>query len=132
MKQICIIAKQEFGLVLNITEALEREKINIEDIRVDAYDHTGTAVIILHVQDYDLTLKVLWDLGLQAFSEDVILLMLDDRPGSLGAIARRFSDANIGIRSIRFISRTDKKAFVAVSVERTEEALALVSDVLVA
>ena len=132
MQQITILAEQEMGLVADITEALEKENINIQEMHADAYDYNGTAVIIINVRDYDLTLKILWDLGLQAFSEDVILLMLEDKPGSLGEIARRFADANIGIRSIRSVSRTDEKVFVAVSVERTEEALSLISDVFVA
>jgi hypothetical protein len=63
-------------------------------------------------------------------TEDAILVRLKNQPGALAHIARRFTDAGIGLRSVRFIQRDDDFALVAISTDRTEAALALVADVL--
>ena len=130
MKQITIVAQKRLGLLTQITEALANQQINIENI--DAETFTDNAVIILSTNKYDEALQVIHQLpDMQAVSEDAILIHLENEPGALAKIARRFTDAGIGIRSMRFIQRDEKTALVAVSTERTEEALKLVEDVLV-
>lgn len=129
MKQITIVAKEQLGLMTKVSEALAKADINIETIQADTYGNS--AVIILTVDRYDEALQVIHDQGMDAVSEDAILLRLKDEPGALAKIARRFTDAGIGIRSIRFIKRDQEFAFVAVSTERTRQALALIEDVLV-
>lgn len=130
MKQITIVGPKRLGLITSITEALAEKNINIESI--DAETLADNAVIIVSVDRYDEALQVLSQIAdTQAVTEDAILIHLDDEPGALARIARRFTDAGIGIRSMRFIQRNENSALVAVSTERTEEALRLVEDVRV-
>ncbi len=130
MKQITIVGKKRLGLLAAITEALAENNINIENI--DAEILADNAVIIASVDRYDEALQVLSQMpDTQAVTEDAILIHLDDEPGALAKIARRFTDAGIGIRSMRFIQRNEQGGLVAVSTERTQEALKLVEDVLV-
>lgn len=67
---------------------------------------------------------------LKAFSEEVILIKLQDHPGALAKIARRFKDADINMRSIRIVQRSQGECVVAISVERSVEALNLLQDVI--
>lgn len=130
MKQIIIVTEQRIGVMTEVSEALAAAGINIETIQAETHDNS--AVIILTVDQYDKALQVIRNHGMDAVSEDAILLRLKDEPGALAKIARRFSDAGIGIRSIRFIKRDQQFALVAVSTGRTKQALSLVEDVLVA
>lgn len=130
MKQITLIAKPSPGLLADISAALAAENINIETLDAESVNEQG--VLILTVDQYDQALKVISQLeDVQAVSEDAILIALPDAPGSLAKIAKRFKDAQIGIRSIRIISREQGRSIVAISTERSADALQLVEDVLI-
>lgn len=129
MKQITVIAEDRPGVAADITGALGTANVNIDTFNAEAF---GSVMVgILTVDKYDDALRALAAAGFQAFSEDAIVVQLDDKPGELARITRRFKDANINLRSIRYIRRSGNKAFVAIGAERTADAVALVKDVLV-
>ncbi len=128
MKEIHIVGTQRAGLFTDVTEALARADINIESINVEQVG--GSTVIVLNVDQYDRALLCLREFQeIQIVTEDAILVKLKNQPGALAQIARRFTDAGISLRSVRFIQRDDDFALVAISTDRTEAALALVTDV---
>ncbi|MDH5300989.1 MAG: ACT domain-containing protein [Gammaproteobacteria bacterium] len=130
MKQISIVSDNRAGVMAEITDCLAKENINIDSI--DAETFGDYAVTILTVNKYDLALQNLRQIpGIKCITEDAILIRLKDEPGALAKIAMRFKDANINIRSLRFIKRDDTNGLVAISTDRTQEALDLVKDVLV-
>ena len=130
MKQISIITGNRIGVVTEITEALATAGINIE--LLDAHIAGEFVIVILSVDEYDQALQVIHKLrDMRTVTEDAILVKLTNEPGALAKIARRFTDAKIGLRSIRFIQRNSEYGLVAISTERTDAALALVADVLV-
>ena len=61
----------------------------------------------------------------------LIQVKLKDEPDALAKIARRFTDAGISMRSIRIIQRNSQHGLVVISTKRTDDALALVNDVLI-
>lgn len=131
MKQITIIAESHPGVMADIADTLANSGINSENI--DAETFNGSAVIILSVDKYDAALYELSKLPrLKAVSEDAIVVRIPNQPGALAQISKRFADANINIRSIRFIERCDNYGLVAISTERSDTAIDLVKDVIVA
>ena len=130
MKQMSIIAENRLGVVTEITEALATGEVNIESLNAElAVDHT---VIMLNVDRYERALQIIHKLpNMRIITEDAILVKLVNEPGALAKIARRFTDAGIGLRSIRFMERNNEYGLVAISTDRTDSALALVDDVLV-
>lgn len=130
MKQFSIITQSRVGIIAELTEALANENINIENIDAKAFE--DKAIILISVDDYQKAMK-LFDRfeGFQVIAEDAIIVKLKNEPGALAKIARRFSDVNIDLKSIRFVQRNEDYGLVAISVERTDAALALVKDVLV-
>ena len=130
MKQITIVSNNQPGMAAIIMDALAEQGINIESL--DAETFGDTAVAILTVDRYDEALNILNDIpNIRAVSEDAILIRLANKPGALAEIARRFQEANINLRSMRFIHQDDDHGIVAISTERSNEALALVKDVLI-
>lgn len=130
MKQLTVITESRKGLVAELTETLAADDINIKGLDAKSFDNN--AVIILIVDKYDLALQALNKIsGVQVISEDAILIRLKDEPGAVAKIARRFTDSDIDLRSIRILQRDGDYGLVAISCERTEDALTLVEDVLV-
>ena len=131
MKQIVVVAKNRTGLLADIFEALAEHNVNIETIDAEAIDSSG--VLILTVDRYDDALVALNRIpNISAVTEDAIVIRLKDELGALARIAKRFKNANISLRSVRILQRDDQYSLVAISTERTDEALQLVSDVIVA
>jgi hypothetical protein len=130
MKQLSIISENRIGVVTEITEALAAANVNIESI--DAETIGEHIVVVLNVNKYDAALQAVHQLkNMRIITEDAILVKLNDEPGALARIARRFTDAGIELRSIRFMERNSEYSLVAISTDRTANALALVADVLV-
>jgi hypothetical protein len=130
MKQLSIITENHLGVVTKITEALAKENINIESL--DAELAGEQVIVVLNVDQYDKALHIIHQLdNMQIVTEDAILVRLINEPGALAKIARRFTNAGIGLRSIRFIQRDQHFGLVAICTDRTEQALQLVDDVLV-
>ncbi len=99
---------------------------------MDARQVDQFVVVVMTVDHYDRALQVIHKIkNTNIVTEDAILVKLANEPGALAKVARRFTDAGIGLRSIRFIQRDSKYGLVAISTERTNAALELVSDVLV-
>ncbi len=129
MKQIVIVCESKDGLVAEIAETMAGSGINIESI--DAEKSGTIDVVTLTVDKYDEALQALLDIGIHAVTEDVVLLRMHDRPGSLAKVAKRFKDNKIHLRSIRLIHREAGEAIVAVSMDRTDEAMNLVKEFMI-
>lgn len=130
MKQITIVAQNRPGIVAEVSEALAEANININSLVADGHAQHG--VIVLTVDRYDDALLALSRLSdIKALTEDVILVRLDDKPGALAQIAKRFKNANINLRSIRIISREKQQSLAAICTDRSEEAMKLVADILI-
>lgn len=130
MKQLSIITENYFGVITEISEVMASAKVNIESL--DAELVGDYVVIVLMADPYDLALQIIHQFSnMQVVTEDAILVKLANEPGALAKIARRFTDAGVGLRSVRFIQRDAEFGLVAISTDRTDKALALVTDVLV-
>ncbi|SJM91052.1 hypothetical protein CRENPOLYSF2_200008 [Crenothrix polyspora] len=128
MKQIHIVSTGGITVFTELTEALARADINIESVDVEQVG--DSTVMVLNVDQYDRALQCLREFqAIQVVTEDAILVKLKNKPGALAQIARRFTDAGISLRSVRFIQRDNDFALVAISTDRSEAALALVADV---
>lgn len=129
MKEIVVVTQNRAGLLADISEILANKGINIETI--DADEIHDTAVIEMTVDRYDEALHSLRDAGFDAITEDALLIRLKDEPGALAKVARRFKEANIDLRSVRFIRRQQGYAFVAIATDRSQEARDLIKDFVV-
>ena len=128
MKQISIVSASKPGVLADISDLMAKNNININNIEGETIGNMG--ILVMSVNKYDLALKVLRNSGFDAISEESLLLKLKDEPGALAKIAKRFKDANINIRGIHIIRRDGDNSVVAVSTERSEDAIKLVKDIL--
>lgn len=130
MKQITILSQNRRDLIADVTQVLSESGINLDSITGRNFGEQSIATIT--TKSYDEALSILQKYpDLQVISENALIVRIEDELGSLAKLARRFADAGINIRSVRFVERHDGYALVAISTERTEEALGLVQDILV-
>ncbi len=129
MKQIVVVMKNRPGTVADIATILGEKGVNIDDIDAEAVGKMG--LVRMTVGNYDLALKVLRDAGFNALSEEVFLVRLEDKPGALARVARRFKEAEIDIRSLRLVDRDGQNAIAAISCDRSGEAKKMLKDILV-
>jgi len=130
VKQIAVVVQSRPGVLAEMTQALADAGVNIETVDAESADDKG--VVVFTVDHYDDALRALHRAGFTAVTEDALLIRLPDEPGALAGVMKRFKEASLNVRSVRFISRREGFAVVAIGVERTDEALALVKDLLLA
>lgn len=128
MKQLTIVTQDRPGLLTDIATVLAEAGINIEDI--DAEAAGSTAAISIAVDHYDAAVRLLTERGWKVFAENTLVLEVPDEPGALARVARRFSEAGVNLRSVRFIERRRGKALVAVCTAEEARARELVRDLL--
>lgn len=124
MSRIVIMARNEVGVIADISRALADATINIETISAKALGEKG--VITLTTDDDDASLRVLTDAGFKASADDSLMLSLHDEPGALARVAERFKEAGINIQSLHILDRREGHTTIAVSVDDRAKAESLV------
>ncbi|TAE33280.1 MAG: ACT domain-containing protein [Alphaproteobacteria bacterium] len=128
MKQIQIIVPNRTGVLDEVLEVLAHAHINVESVDVESMGSNG--VIALMVDHYEDAFKLLSHAGYSAVSEDVLVLTVPDKPGALGKISHQLHEANIGIRSLRILSRSEGHTTVGLVCEDHDAASKLLHDAL--
>ncbi len=129
MKQITIVTPAQAGLMAEISDQLGKAGINIETL--EAFVVRDWDIVQLTVSDYDRALRVLRDAGYDAITEDAVVINVKDQPGALAKVTRRLNEAGVDMRSMRILHRQAGEAMVAISMDRNDEAMRLIDDLLV-
>jgi histidine decarboxylase len=129
MTQISVVGEARANVIPELIEALGSAGVNIETL--DSQTIGPTVVAILTVDRYDDAVRTLAQAGFHAVTEDALLVRLEDKPGALAEVARRFHAASVPLHSVRIVRRGEGWGVVALGTPRTEEALALVGDALI-
>jgi hypothetical protein len=130
MKQITILSHDREDLIGDITQILCDAQINLES--VTARNFGAQSIATITTDSHDNAMQALQNVpDLQVVSEDALIVRVKDEMGALAKLARRFTDAHIYIRSLRFVERHQGYALVAISTEHSDKAREIVGDILV-
>lgn len=95
-KDLTIVLEDRRGILAELGEALGGAGINIEGFC--GYRSDGTGIVHLLVDDATAARGALEGAGFEVQDErDVIVVDVEDRPGALGVIARRISNAEVNL-----------------------------------
>lgn len=131
MKQLTVITSNEPGNLADITSALAGEGINVENIEADGHGRRGVVVLTVGLDVYDLALRTLREnTSCQVFTEDALVVRVEDRPGALAEIATRFKEASVNLRSLHIIRRYDGFSLASLVADDRDAAEALVRDLM--
>jgi len=104
-KDLTVVLEDRPGTLASLGEALGKAKVNIEGIC--GVPDRGKAAIHILVEDAAAARKALQQGGFQVSGErDVLVVSLEDKPGSLGAAARKIASAGVNIDLIYLATRT--------------------------
>ena len=113
MQRITVVVTNRAGLLAEIAELLASKGLSISSIIADSLGTQG--VLHLDVERPDEALAVLTSAGYNAVTEDVLLARIEDQPGALAKLSRRFMEANLDIRGLNMVQRNDGWAVVAIA-----------------
>jgi hypothetical protein len=95
-KDLTVFLEDRPGMLAELGEATGKAGVNIEGICALTFD--GRGVLHILVEDAAAARSALADAGVEVRDErDVLVLELEDRPGTLGEIARNLSEASVNI-----------------------------------
>ena len=112
MPRIIVMARNEVGVIADISRVLADSSINIETISVEALGDKGS--ISLTTDDYDGALLALTSAGFKTVSDESLLVRLNDEPGALAKVAERLKQAGINIQSLQIVDRREGYTTVAI------------------
>ena len=127
--RIIVMARNEVGVIADISKALADEGINIETISAEGLYEKG--VITLTTDAYDDALRVLTHAGFKTVSDESLVIRLPDEPGALAKIAEKFKNAGVNIQSLHIIDRRNGHALVALSADDRAKAETIVDSTIV-
>ena len=94
-KQLSLFLVNKPGVLAEVCQTLGEHNINICGISVsDTVDH---AVVRLVVDDPTKAIHILGEHGVLVVETDVLVLEVDDQPGALAEVARKFAAGKINI-----------------------------------
>ena len=126
LKRIVIVAKNEVGVIADITRVLADGGINLEGINTDSIGDQGT--VIITADDTDHALALLNQAGFKAVSDETMVLRLKDEPGALAAVADCLKQANVNIQSMHILDREAGYATVGLTTDDRQRAEAAIRD----
>jgi hypothetical protein len=129
MRELVVMARDETGVLADITERLGAAGVNILSIAVQGFH--GEGIVNLEVNDEETAVQVLQEAGYHVTLEECLLVTLADHPGELARITNRLRDAAINIRSAHILDRRSDQAIAVLTVDDPPRARELLADVLV-
>jgi len=123
VKQISISLENVPGKLLDVSERMGTERINIRAISVA--DTSDISTVRFVADDPDKTMHVLRSHGYSVKETSVIAVEVPDHPGGLQAVLKPLREANINVLYLYpYLGRRENgQPIVIVGVDKTEEAL---------
>ncbi len=112
MSRIMVMAKNEVGVIADISRVLADNGINIETISTESLDDKGS--ISLTTDDYDGALRALTDAGFKTVTDDSLIVSLRDEPGALAKVAEKLKQGGVNIQSLHIVERRGDYTTVAI------------------
>jgi hypothetical protein len=104
-KDLAIVLEDRPGTLAELGEALGKASVNIDGLC--GLPCEGKGIIHVLVEDATGARRALEDAGLAVSSErEVLLLESEDRPGSLGEVARKMASSGVNIDLIYKATQT--------------------------
>ena len=130
VNRIIVMAKDEVGVIADITRTLADEGINLVSINTESSGEEGAVILI--TDQYEHALYILNQSGFKAVGDDALVLRLPDEPGALAGVADRLKRAGVNIQSMHILDRLSGHAMIALKTDNRPVAIeAIGSEVIV-
>ena len=128
VKQLSIFVENKLGRLTEITDILDKNRIDIRALSVA--DTTNFGILRIIVNEPDKAAEALKSAGFTVSITNVIAIGVDDNPGGLSKAMHCLYNAGIGVEYMyAFVGRKEKCAYVILRVDNNNAAIeALRSD----
>lgn len=126
LKEFKVTLSNRPGELANLAELLGDKGINIVSI-AGVSEGEKSSVVALVTEDVANTRDALRAERFQFEEEEVLAVDLEDKPGELATIARKFGDAKINIESLYVVSKEEGSVQVALEVSDKDKAKGFMS-----
>jgi hypothetical protein len=128
LKQIVISIENEPGRLFEVTDALGKEGINLRALNL--VDTGAFGQLRLLVSDVAKARRILMEMQVPAFVNEVIAAEIEDKPGSLASILKPLYVANINVVFMyAFINISYDKAVMIFRFSDNEKAIEILQNV---
>jgi hypothetical protein len=119
--QLTVPTENTPGKLARVSGILSRKKINIRAITISSFGDKGFFNIL--ADDPKLALKALSREGIEARLQEVIAVVIDDRPGGMDRLVQILAGEGINIENAYgFVLESSKTAVFVVDVSDTDKA----------
>lgn len=119
--QVSVFAENKPGRIEKITRILTQEKINIRAITISSAN--GFGVIKMLVDNPQKAYETLKLQGIPTYLQEVITVVMEDKPGSLHAVAQVLTENGMNIEdAYGFVVKSGEKAVLVIQVENQPRA----------
>lgn len=125
--QLALFLENTPGTLANVCDALAEAKINILALTIsDTVDHS---VVRMVLSDTEKAMEIFEEHGTLVVENEVLIVEIDNKPGSLSHIAHTLSDAEINIEYMYLATgKTSETGLLVLRVTDTEEALEVLKE----
>ena len=124
LKQLTVFVENKQGTLVNVTDVLATNEVNIRALSIAETD--GFGILRLIVDDEAMAEKVLTEEGYLIKITEVAGVKIGDAPGKLSAALRVLNEAGINMEYLyAFMARTERHAYVVLRVPSNVEAEAV-------
>ncbi len=115
LKQLTIFVENKQGTLVNITDILSKNNVNMRALSIA--DTQDFGILRLIVNDNDTATKALTEAGYLLKMTDVVGVKIGDQPGKLSKALEVLDKADINMEYLyAFMARTEKHAYVVLRV----------------
>ncbi|MEN3185787.1 MAG: ACT domain-containing protein [Atribacterota bacterium] len=119
--QVSVFAENKPGRLEKITRVLAQEEINIRAITISSAN--GFGVIKILVDKPQKAYDALRAQGIPTYLQEVIAVVIEDKPGSLHQIAQILTENGVNIEdAYGFVVKSGEKAVLVIQVENQPRA----------
>jgi hypothetical protein len=121
LKQLTIFVENKQGTLVNITDVLAKNNVNMRALSIA--DTQDFGILRLIVDNNDVATKALQDAGYLIKMTDVVGVKIGDQPGKLSKALEVLDEADINMEYLyAFMARTEKHAYVVLRVADNDAA----------
>ncbi len=127
IRQVSVFLENKSGRMAKITSSLGKENVNIRAMALA--DTSDFGILRLIVSDTDKGVSILKDKGFTVRVTDVLAVVVDDQPGSLGKLLSILENAKLNIEYIYMLNhQTPDQAVFIFRFEEPDKALDILAD----
>jgi len=122
VKQLSVFVENKPGKLVEALETLGKADIDLRALSLA--DTSDFGILRIIVDKPEQALETLSDAGYLVKSNEVLAVVIGDKPGGLASVVRTLSEGNVNIEyTYAFVAHSRDNAYVIIRVDNNDEAI---------